>query len=311
MLLLGGSSANDDGLWRLDGGGWKRVAVGGPTQRSMLAAAFDTRRGVLVVFGGVGVRNGLRYGDTWEWNGRTWADRDVKTPGARDHHAMAYDEARGVVVMYGGWDLDRTFPSDTWTWDGANWSRAETTTGPGGVGHHAMAYDARRQRVVMFGGDAPGKPAAGGTWEWDGAHWERVATGGPAPRTRHRLAYDAARGVIVMYGGQIGTGPSAIYPNDTWTWDGAVWTQLNTPGPPPRWVHAMAYDHERGSCCSVEAWRRNPSAAWPTPGSGTARCGAGAVEPPAGGVGWATRRTCAETGVRHTLAVCWRERGIR
>jgi hypothetical protein len=212
----------------------------------MAAAAFDTRRAVLVIFGGTGMRNGSRYGDTWEWNGRAWEERDVRTPGARDHHAMAYDEARGQVVMYGGWDADHTsFPGDTWTWDGMTWAKADSTSGPGGAGHHAMAYDSRRQRVVMFGGDRPGTPATADTWEWDGRTWTRAATQGPAPRTRHRLAYDAARGVMVMYGGQIGTGPAAVYPQDTWTWDGAHWERIDTSGPPPRYVHAMAYDAQR------------------------------------------------------------------
>lgn len=245
VLMLGGAAPEGDGLWRLADGAWQRLGVGGLAPRAMLAAAFDTHRQVLVVFGGAGVRNGSRYGDTWEWNGRAWAERDVRTPGARDHHAMAYDEARRQVVMYGGWNGDHAFPTDTWTWDGIAWTQADTTTGPGGIGHLAMAYDARRQRVVLFGGDAPGRAATGDTWEWDGTHWANVATEGPAARTRHRMAYDAARGVTVLFGGQNGTGPSATYPDDTWTWDGKAWTRIEATGPSPRWVHAMAYDQAR------------------------------------------------------------------
>ena len=239
VLLLG------DGLWRLSDSRWQPGDRGGPANRAMAAAAFDTRRGALVVYGGVGPRNGSRYGETWEWDGRAWQERDVRTPGARDHHAMAYDEARGQVVMYGGWDLERKFPSETWTWDGATWTRADTTTGPGGAGHLAMAYDSRRQRVVMFGGDAPGRPASSQTWEWDGKAWQLAASDGPEPRTRHRLAYDAARGVTVMFGGQIGTGPTSVYPQDTWTWDGKTWHRAATSGPPPRYMPSMAYDQRR------------------------------------------------------------------
>ena len=36
------------------------------------AAALDTRRNVLVVFGGSGLFNQNAYGDTWEWNGTAW-----------------------------------------------------------------------------------------------------------------------------------------------------------------------------------------------------------------------------------------------
>ena len=232
-----------DRTWSLSAGVWQPVAVGGPSNRSMAAGAFDTRRGVLVVFGGLGIRSGSRYGDTWEWNGQTWTERDVRTPGIRDHHAMAYDEARGQMVMYGGWDADRKFPGDTWTWDGTVWTRADTATGPGGAGHLAMAYDSRRQRVVMYGGDTPERPATSDTWEWDGRVWHRVAVDGPQPRTRHRLAYDAARGLTVLFGGQIGSGPGATFPEDTWGWNGTAWTKLSDTGPPPRYMPSLAYDH--------------------------------------------------------------------
>ena len=239
LLLVG------DRLWRLTADVWQPVTAAGPLNRVMAASAFDTRRGVLVVFGGASLRNGSRYGETWEWNGRDWTYRDVPTPGVRDHHAMAYDEARGQVVMYGGWDVDRKFPADTWTWDGTAWTRADTATGPGGAGHLAMAYDSKRQRVVMFGGDAPQRPATADTWEWDGREWRRVATTGPEPRTRHALAYDAARGVTVMFGGQIGSGQTAAFPQETWTWDGARWTRVDARGPAPRFGPSMAYDHGR------------------------------------------------------------------
>lgn len=245
VLLLGGAVEPGDKLWRLAGRGWESLGTGGPVNRSMIAAAYDTRRGVLVGFGGIGPRNGSRYGETWEWDGKEWRERDVRSPGSRDHHAMAFDEARGQVVMFGGWDINKVFQPDTWTWDGTAWAKADSSTGPGGLGHLAMAYDRRRQRVVLFGGDGPDKPATSDTWEWDGARWERVATTGPEPRTRHRLAYDAARGVTVMFGGQIGSGPSSVYPQDVWTWNGRTWTRMVAAGPSPRYMPAMAYDERR------------------------------------------------------------------
>lgn len=239
ILLVG------ERLWKLSAEGWMPLTASGPANRTMAAAAFDTRRGVLVVFGGVSLSNGSRYGETWEWNGGDWVHRDVRTPGIRDHHAMAYDEARGQVVMYGGWDVDRKFSADTWTWDGTVWTRANTTSGPGGAGHLAMAYDSRRQRVVMFGGDVPDRAASSDTWEWDGREWHRVAAGGPDPRTRHALAYDPARGVTVMFGGQVGSGRTAVFPQDTWEWDGTRWTRIDAPGPVPRYTPSIAYDHQR------------------------------------------------------------------
>jgi hypothetical protein len=44
------------------------------------------------------------------------------------------------------------------------------------------------------------------------------------------------RGQIVLFGG-IGAGGAL---DDTWTFDGAQWTQVTTPGPSAREGHAMA-----------------------------------------------------------------------
>jgi len=49
------------------------------------------------------------------------------------------------------------------------------------------------------------------------------------------MAYDAARNVVLLFGG------GGL--NDTWIWDGTLWTQLNPPQiPPPRTSACMTYD---------------------------------------------------------------------
>ena len=179
VIVIGGSPAAGDSAWRFSGGTWQPIAPGGPANRLMIAAAFDSRRNVLVAFGGVGARNGSRYGETWEWNGRLWEERDVRGPGARDHHAMAYDAARGVVVMFGGGvpgaGPSGNPPTDTWTWDGRAWTRA-ATIGPTARYLHAMAYDSARQRIVMTAGNRSARPydVLADTWEWDGTSWKEV-----------------------------------------------------------------------------------------------------------------------------------------
>ena len=251
VYLFGGQRDTNphliDTLWLWTGSAWRVVSNEGPHHRVLPAMAFDTRRGVLVLYGGInggtGSSSGTRYGDTWEFDGRHWTERNVHTPGPRDHHAMAYDEARGVTVMYGGETYDRSFARETWVWDGTRWKVADSLTGPGGLDHHAMAYDSRRQRVVMFGGGRPafrGQPAlrSSDTWEWDGSRWERAASEGPPPISAGRMAYDVARGVTVLFGGDRTR-------SETWTWDGVRWEEHRVPGPSPRSVHAMAYDAGR------------------------------------------------------------------
>src|SRR5215213_3125476 len=245
VLLVGGQIIDNtprlaDTLWHWDGAAWHPLSDAGPRNRTLPGAAYDTRRNVLVVYGGGGIGSGTRFGDTWEWNGQRWTERNLQTPGARDHHAMAYDEARGKVVMYGGaGPAGRPFPNDTWTFDGTTWELADSTSGPGGLVHHAMAYDAKRQRIVIFGGLDNNNRRSTDVWEWDGSKWQRIpASGaGPSARSHNRLAYDAARGVTVMFGSDA-TG-------ETWTWDGSRWTQHSVAGPTPRSMQVMAFDARR------------------------------------------------------------------
>ena len=71
----------------------------------------------------------------------------------------------------------------------------------------------------------------------------------PFPTTLARrqggFAFHPAQGGLVMYGG-LQSGPTLTL-NETWSFDGATWTQLApTTTPPPRWGHKMVYDTRRG-----------------------------------------------------------------
>ncbi len=236
VLMLGGHIDNTartvDTLWRWDESRWSALSTTGPGNRALPAAAFDTRRNVLVVYGGTDVAGNTTFGETWEWDGRSWQNMKVPTPGSRDHHAMVYDEGRGVVVMYSGaTTTDSRFRNDTWTYDGKGWTLADTVTGPGGLVHHSMAYDAKRRRTVLYGGIGSNRMPSDETWEWDGARWMRIDVmgSGPGPRARHRMAYDAERGETLLFGGVTGDAdPPAGYLNDVWEWDGSNWARASS-----------------------------------------------------------------------------------
>jgi hypothetical protein len=54
------------------------------------------------------------------------------------------------------------------------------------------------------------------------------------------MAYDPIVGSVVMFGGSAGA-PSAL--NDTWTWNGTTWTQIQTTYTPEgRWAAAIDFD---------------------------------------------------------------------
>jgi hypothetical protein len=79
--------------------------------------------------------------------------------------------------------------------------------------------------------------------------WKRQQLAPPFPnRDSQSMAYDAATHTVVMFGGYVSGGLcGGSAGNDTWTWDGTTWTQLQPASPPPaRTNAAMAYDAATG-----------------------------------------------------------------
>src|SRR5438132_12732414 len=85
-----------------EGGAWAAASPSrAPGARAGAAMAFDGKRAVTLLFGGLGKDGDLN--DTWEWDGSEWAKRTPDAaPSARMSHAMAYDGKRGAIVLFGG-----------------------------------------------------------------------------------------------------------------------------------------------------------------------------------------------------------------
>jgi len=218
---------------------WMQRATGGPSHRTASAMAYDSDRGVAVLFGGYVPSY---VGDTWEWDGLSWTQRSNDGPTPRWYPAMAYDRARGVTVLFGGEDSAHVPFHDTWEWDGTVWT-LRSLSGPPPRHQHAMAYDSVRGVTIMFGGYNPSDGFLGDTWEWDGSTWILRSSNGPSPRERLAMDFDSVRGVTVLFGGisnAFGT------TGDTWEWNGSTWVLRSNNGPAPREGHAMAYDSARG-----------------------------------------------------------------
>ncbi|MFH1107718.1 MAG: kelch repeat-containing protein [Planctomycetota bacterium] len=240
--------------WEWDGVTWTQKSTTGPTPRAGHAMAYDSQRGVTVLFGGgyydYGTQLSQFFGDTWEWDGTNWTPRSTTGPAARADHAMAFDSARGVTVLFaGGYETSGyEFFGDTWEWDGANWT-LRSETGPGPRGAHALAFDSGRSVTVLFGGGSGpyyNGPTFGDTWEWDGSIWTCRSNFGPSPRIGHAMAYDTLRGVSVLFGGWGYDQYGGTLDGRTWIWNGAAWWVRADSGPMGQSGHAMAYDSQRG-----------------------------------------------------------------
>jgi hypothetical protein len=224
---------------------WLRRNIEGPPARHSPGIAYDSRRGVTVLFGGItGRRAGeVLFGDTWEWDGNAWELVATTGPTPRLGHLMVYDEARGVVVLFGG--NDGTFRNETWEWDGREW-KLTAQTGPSARSRFGMAYDKKRSVVVLFGGIPRD---TNDTWEWDGSAWRLVDTGsGPIGRSRVAMVYDEGQETVLLFGGRLVDGQPT---GDTWEWDGTTWKQITGTGSHARARHSMVYEPTLGTMVSA------------------------------------------------------------
>lgn len=217
-----------------------------PPHRDASVMAAHVGAGQLVLFSGAGNAGGgwTYLADCWVMDGTTWSPVVGPIPPQRINAAMVYDAARERVVLFGGYGSG--YLADTWEWDGTTWTQRTSPVTPPGRELHALAYDYDREVVVLFGGKNS-SPALGDVWEWDGTGWVDVTPGGGPGALRHPvMAFDPVRRDIVMYGGQRVVGGTNVLSTETWSWDGAGWSQ-RSPALPP-WA--------RGQDCMVSDLRR-------------------------------------------------------
>ncbi len=178
-VLFGGENLTPCGFcfqqyndtWEWDGNNWaERTPSTKPGHRVRHAMAWDSQRGVTVLFGGT-VPTGDpfdydEFRDTWEWNGVDWL-QTANSPleFRRQQHAMAFDNRRGKVVMFGGTREDpQTLGDDTDEYSGPAGWRSLFASGPPPRARHAMVYDSVHGKMVLFGG-ASGDTQYNDTWE--------------------------------------------------------------------------------------------------------------------------------------------------
>ena len=188
-----------DDTWEWDGATWlARQPLNRPPGRGDHSMAFDSLRGVTVLFGGepYDAEETVPLNDIWEYDGTNWQERSPSnSPSPRVGHAMAFDPLRGVTVMFGGDERGPSLLADTWEWDGCNWQQV-AASGPPAASNHAMCWDPARQQLVTYVQDE--------VWGFDGAYWTQVQTAQPLPPANGgAMAYDVTRQALVVIGSGI------------------------------------------------------------------------------------------------------------
>ena len=259
---------------------WTQKEDIGPAARSKVAMAYDTGQRRILLFGGLASDNSTISKDTWEWDGESWTQFADIGPSARSQHAMAYDSKRQRIVLFGGAGGNNaaTYLNDTWEWDGKDWTQM-ADTGPSPRAGAAMDFDSKRERVLLFGGNNAGN-SFGDTWAWNGVDWTMEQDTGPPARTQHGLAYDSGRDRIVLFSGmgfsqqfvtetvrdsgisgffggthtETRTVTQLQFFNDTWEYDGVLWTRVADTGPQPRSGGGLVYN---GKTCLLFGGKDN------------------------------------------------------
>ena len=156
--------------------------------------------------------------------------------------AGSYDTVRQRAVFLGGSPANATAE-----WDGSSWS----SFGPAACGvrdRAPMGFHVPSQQTIVFGGWRY-PVMLGDTWAWDGATWTSVAASGPDGRASAGMFYDDLRQTVVLVAGTRNNGSSTWLPsldrNDTWEWNGTVWSQLSPAAAPTAGPCTVAYDSGR------------------------------------------------------------------
>lgn len=195
----------------------QRTDVGAPEARAGHVMAYDSDRGVTVLFGGHRFTEEtfpelVYFNDTWEYDGTRWQRIviDGPTPLWRTSSAMCYDPVRKEMLLAGGYNGDEDdndgYLYDFWGFRSTGPGRGTWTRKPdlpfdrwtvpnldernnGRVGH-SLVFSQRLGSAIMVGGTispdsdigTPDTKRSSHVTEWTGQEWyQRIELFGEGP----------------------------------------------------------------------------------------------------------------------------------
>lgn len=208
-----------------------------PSGRSQHAAAFDSKKGLMLIFGGekhykntapssLSIDNKL-----WAWDQSGWSSLSETGPSLRNDAKMVYHAQNGKTYLYGGRIINPASKvevlAEFWEWDGNKWNLLSASAAPGRMLHTNLVYDPHRNRIVMFGGvNIDEKGFSNALWEWNGNNWQKIeAHNSPAPRIAHSMVYSPALKKTLIVGG-VSIKDERF--NEVWAWDGQNFELLDS-----------------------------------------------------------------------------------
>jgi len=223
MIVFGGvaqgSVTNETWTLSLDGSpAWSQSTAPGITPRRGHAAALDSLRNRMVVFGGRDAGS-LLLNDVWSLSLTDMAWTALvphgTPPPKREACSAIADPVRDRLLVFSG--AATIASNDVWTldWSDTTWRLlAVAGTKPSARSGHTAIYDPVRDRMIVFGG-SDATTFLNEIWvlSLSGTPtWTHLVPAGdpPSPRAFHSAVYDATHDAMVVYGG-------LPYDGQTWT----------------------------------------------------------------------------------------------
>lgn len=189
----------------------QRTDVGSPGQRSHHAMAFDSDRGVVVLFGGqIGNPGSVAYlQGTQEYDGRSWKQVHVTglEPPARSYHAMTYDPLSKNILLFGGYaGPDTNFGenyADLWAYKGDGTTGTWTHLANGDLPFTSDAAPSLGFVWAMNRGTGILIRNSSEVFEWNGQMWNSLPNAQQSfIAGEYATVFDSARSLVVIIGGE-------------------------------------------------------------------------------------------------------------
>jgi len=251
-FLIGGlcsGSGSADEVYEWDGATWTEVTLfeysATPLREVDSAVAYDTATQQVIRFGGHSSLTTVPDSLTGIYRNRLWryVVSTAGTPEPRSMPLFRRDADRGVIWLFGGLDQNSygssiEYYSDMWTYRDGSWSFIApevAADAPFGCATPVGAWDTdRKVMVVVCEGN--------NVYEWDGVKWKTFSDLDPLPSSRRFAGgvYDQTLKKFVVFGGYDTLGS---YRQDTWTWNGTKWEEVDADDKPERRAQpVMWYD---------------------------------------------------------------------
>jgi hypothetical protein len=197
---------------------------------SASALASDPRDGSILL---VGCCDGDGRVAVWTWAAGSWSHVPPSTPAPAFNRgvALAFDGAVNEFVLQGGVSSDAT-----WTWNGLRWRQAHPAHQPS-AGPGIAVFD-EAAHLLVFLNQTVSSSLDPAVWTWNGSDWTPVPAT-PVLLGPTALAYDPIRARVVLL-------DEVSRQAQTWTFDGAAWSQPDTPRA-PQWDPSTRLAWDAGS----------------------------------------------------------------